>query len=319
MILRIVFLAIALALGATATNPAAAAVEARLRASVVVDGPVVTLGDVLAGAGAAADAVLARAPAPGRRMVVSVSLVFRVARANGLDWKPARGLDRVVVSRAGQRIAKSEIEERLVDALRDIAPGENLRIDLQGRGAEIVLPTAAPRTVEIENLSLDRARGRLTATVVAAAGTAYAQRANIAGRVHAVVELPVLRRTLRRGEVIEQGDLDWAEMRADRIRRATIDDPADIVGQAARRTLRAGQPLYAGDLRAPVIVAKGANVTMTYRTEAMVLSTAGKALEDGGQGETIRVLNTQTNTVIDAMVEGSGMVVVTSRRRLALN
>ena len=318
MIPRIFFLAIALVLGAAATEPATAA-EARLRASVVVDGPVVTLGDVFTDAGAAADAVLARAPAPGRRMVVSVSLVFRVARANGLDWKPERGLDRVVVSRAGQRIAKSEIEKRLLDALKDIAPGENLRIDLRGRGTEIVLPTAAPRTVEIENLALDRARGRLTATVVAAAGTAYAQRANIVGRVHAVIELPVLRRALRRGEVIEQGDLDWAEMRADRIRRPAIDDPVDIVGQAARRTLRAGQPLYASDLRAPVIVAKGSNVTMTYRTKAMVLTTIGKALEDGGQGEAIRVLNTQTNTVIDATVEGSGMVVVTSRRRLALN
>ena len=89
--------------------------------------------------------------------------------------------------------------------------------------------------------------------------------------------------------------------------------------QAARRTLRAGQPLYANDLRAPIIVAKGSNVTMSYRTSSMVLTTIGKALKDGGQGETIRVLNTQTNTVIDAMVEGSGMVVVTSRRRLALN
>lgn len=318
MILRIVFLAIALALGATATNPAMAA-EARLRASVVVDGPIVTLGDVLADAGAAADAVLARAPAPGRRMVVSVSLVFRVARANGLDWKPGRGLDRVVVSRAGRRIAKSEIEKSLIAALKDIAPGKNLRIDIQGRGADIVLPTAAPRTVDIENLTLDRARGRLTATVVAAAGTAFTQRANIAGRVYAIVELPMLRRTLRRGEVIERSDLDWTEMRADRFRRPPIDDPADIVGQAARRTLRAGQPLYANDLRAPIIVAKGSNVTMSYRTKSMVLTTIGKALKDGGQGETIRVLNTQTNTVIDARVEGSGMVVVASRRRLALN
>ncbi len=318
MISRIVLIALVLAFGATAAGPAAA-IEARLRPSVVVDEPLVTLGDLLTDAGAAADAVVARAPAPGRRMVVSVSLIFRVARANGLDWKPERGLDRVVVTRAGQRIPKSEIEAHLIDALKDIAPGENLRIDLRGRSIEIVLPTTAPRTVEIENLVLDRARGRVTATVVAAAGTPYARRANIAGRVYTVAELPVPRHTLRRGEVIDQGDLEWVELRTDRLRRQPIDDPAEIVGQAARRTLRAGQPLYLGDLRAPVIVAKGSNVTMTYRTRSMVLTTVGKALEDGGQGETIRVLNTQTNTIIDAKVEGSGMVVVTSRRQLALN
>lgn len=317
MILRAALLAFVLVLGAAA--PGAAATP-RLRAEVVVDAPVITLGDVLDDvAGPAAEAVLARAPAPGRRMVISVSHIFRVARANGLAWKPMRGLDRVVVRRAGQRIARSAIEARIVEALKDIAPGENLRVALQGRAAEIVLPTGAPPTIDVENVALDRARGRLTATVIAAADTAMARRVNVTGRVYAVVEVPVLRRTVRRGEVIAAADVKWTEMRANRVRQPAITDPADIVGLAARRTLRAGAPLRPNDLRTPIVVAKGSNVTMTYRTKAMVLTVGGRALEDGGIGETIRVLNTQSNTVIDAVVERSGVVVVASRRRIALN
>ncbi len=316
MILRVALLAFAFVL-ATAAQSAAA--TPRLRAEAVVDAPVVTLGDVLDVSGPAAEAVLARAPAPGRRMVISVSHIFRVARASGLEWKPMRGLDRVVVRRAGQRIPRSVIETRIAEALKDLAPDENLRVSLQGRATEIVLPTGAPATIDIENISLDRARGRLTATVIAAADTAMARRVNIIGRVYAVVEVPVLRRTIRRGEVIQASDVKWTEMRATRVRQPAIADPADIVGLAARRMLRAGQPLRPGDLRTPVVVAKGANVTMTYRTKFMVLTVAGRALEDGGVGETIRVLNTQSNTVIDAVVERSGVVVVASRRRIALN
>jgi flagella basal body P-ring formation protein FlgA len=50
-----------------------------------------------------------------------------------------------------------------------------------------------------------------------------------------------------------------------------------------------------------------------------VLTAVGRALADGAIGDTIRVLNTHSNTVVDAVVENSSVVVVGTRRRLAMN
>ena len=49
---------------------------------------------------------------------------------------------------------------------------------------------------------------------------------------------------------------------------------------------------------------------MSYRTAAMVLTTPGRALDDGALGEVIRVLNSQTKVVVDATVSGGGQVSV---------
>ncbi len=292
------------------------AAEPRLRARAIVEDGLVTLGDVLDDAGAAADAVVARAPEPGRRMMIGVSRIYAVARAGGLDWRPRHGIVRIVVHRASRRIARPVIEEHLRRALAGVADGEKLRVTLAGRAADIHLPTAAPATLDVENLAYDRKSGRFSAAVVAAPGTPWETRSEVMGTAVPVVEVPALRHRMRRGEIIAESDLGWIERRADRLSATTVTDPSEIVGLTPRRALRAGEPIRARDVRAPVVVAKGATVTMSYRTPTMALTVAGRALEDGATGETIRVLNIQSNRVIEAAVASAGLVNVTARRPL---
>ena len=51
----------------------------------------------------------------------------------------------------------------------------------------------------------------------------------------------------------------------------------------------------------------------------MVLTTSGRALDSGAKGDTIRVLNTKSNSIIEARVEGGNLVTVTTRQNFALN
>jgi flagella basal body P-ring formation protein FlgA len=46
----------------------------------------------------------------------------------------------------------------------------------------------------------------------------------------------------------------------------------------------------------------------------MELSVQGRALEDGSQGDVVRVMNTKSNTVVSAVVVDSGVVVVMPAR-----
>lgn len=90
--------------------------------------------------------------------------------------------------------------------------------------------------------------------------------------VHAVTEVPVLVRGLGRGDLVEEGHLEWRRMRADRLPRDAILDPDRIVGQAARQSLRPGAVLRTADLQRPVIVAKGSIVTMMLRSAALTIT-----------------------------------------------
>ena len=304
---------IALAVALMLVGGQADAAGTRLRTSAIVEAGVVTLGDVLEHAGVAAGAVVAPAPAPGKRGMIGVSRIYAVARANGLEWRPLRGASRVIIRRASQRISRPVIEERLREALAEEAPGKSLRVTLAHRTVEINLPIGAPPTLVVEDLGYDRRRGRFSATLVAARGTVHESRTMLTGRAFPVVEVPALRRRVRRDEIIGEGDIEWIELRADRMPPYVVTDPADLVGLAPRRALRPGVPIRANDVRAPIVVAKGAKVSMTYRTPIMVLTVAGRAIEGGAMGATIRVLNIKSKRIIDATVAGSGLVTVASR------
>ena len=74
----------------------------------------------------------------------------------------------------------------------------------------------------------------------------------------------------------------------------------------------AGKPLMNGDVRAPRLVTKGSLVTMVLKTPHMVLTSKGKALGHAAKGETVKVMNTQSKTVIEGEVTATGMVWVTA-------
>jgi flagella basal body P-ring formation protein FlgA len=99
----------------------------------------------------------------------------------------------------------------------------------------------------------------------------------------------------------------------------TVLDDSDLLGFALRRSLKPGQPVRERDVQKPVIVAKGSMVMLVYRTAAMVLSAGGRALEDGAMGATIRVLNSHSKLVVEAVVEGGSIVSVSLMPRLAMN
>ena len=82
---------------AFATLPgAASAAPVQLRQDVIVSGSVVTLGDLFAEAGPAANVVVARIQ-PGQTAVLDATNVQILARTNGVDWGNLAGIRRITV------------------------------------------------------------------------------------------------------------------------------------------------------------------------------------------------------------------------------
>lgn len=180
--------------------------------------------------------------------------------------------------------------------------GETGNVNLSSAVPALASPKAA---IAVSELDFDARSRRFTAMV--ASGD---ERMQVAGRFVAVQRVPVLRQRLAAGEEIRAADLGWLEVETARMSGDIIDNADGALGMAVKRDLMAGQPIRARDLTRPVMVAKGAMVTMTFQSQFMSLSATGRAIEGGGRGDVIQVMNLQSKKVVFATVTGPNRAIV---------
>jgi flagella basal body P-ring formation protein FlgA len=125
---------------------------------------------------------------------------------------------------------------------------------------------------------------------------------------HGNLEVLTYARSLSAGEIVQPTDLIWAKVAA-----APADAPGDadaIIGQAARRPVRAGAVVQAHDVAAAIVVKAGDLVTVAYDNDGVSLSMQGKAMGQAGVGDVLAVQNPVSKKVIQAVVTGPGQAVV---------
>jgi len=286
--------------------PAAALAQPALRASVVVDTPVIHLGDLFTGAGAHAGAAIAPAPSPGHSVVFDAAWLSARAAEQHLDWRPRSGDAEVKVARAGEAVTAEAIAAQLKRALGDRLPAGLVRIDLDNTATRLFVAPGASPALTVDNLTYNERTGRLTALVAASSDGATDDPVRVTGRVLRMVELPVLARPVVPGEVIAKSDVDTIAVRADRMNETYFTDAADLIGKTPRRAIRPGEPIRPSDVQVPIVIHKGDLVTLILRTPSLMLTARAKALEDGAQGAAIRLANTQSGRTLDAVVTGPG-------------
>lgn len=300
---RIVALLVLLLAGmaspASATETPAA--PALLRNAVTVEAAVIRLSDLFDGALPNGDVAVARAPAPGDSVTLDARWLAQVARSYGVAWRPASRFDQAHVTRASQLIGADAIRAAISSDLAARGIHGDFDIQFDGVAPAIKLPVDVTPSLAIQQLNVDSKSGRFSAVMTAPA-EAPVTRAVLSGRIFALADVPVPVRRLLPGEVIAEGDLQWTQVRADRIGGSTVLDPSQIVGHTARRPLRAGEPVRSTDLAVATIMKRGAMVTMILETPQMLITTQGRAMQDGAQGDLVNVMNTGSNRVVKAIV-----------------
>ncbi len=176
----------------------------------------------------------------------------------------------------------------------------------------LALPAAAQGHFDIAALSYDATRQAFAVKLSFLGATGQLQLVGATGTAYPVIEVPALGRDLAPGEVIATTDLVTIELPAERASTMLVTSADVLVGQAARRDLRARQPIFAYDVKKPVIVKKGELVTIVFALPGIELTAAGQALSDGGRGDVISVLNARSRRTIEARVLGAGTVSVQS-------
>jgi flagella basal body P-ring formation protein FlgA len=281
-----------------------------LRNEVRIDGSLIRLGDLFDGPLLDANRPVAEAPAPGQSVTLDAGWLAALARAIALPWQPASRFDQVRVSRRGQSIEPGTVKVALMQALAERGLAGEVGIEFDGEDPHLVLPMGAEPTVAIERLTFDPVSGRFAAAIAAPATGPAEVTATISGRAYAMVEVPVLTRRMTPGDTIAEADIGWIGMPSDRVASGVVTELADLVGKTPRRPIRPQQPVRNTDLVDAIAVSKGALVTVALEGANMSLTVQGKALQNGAVGDTIRVVNTMSSRVLDAVVVSASRVAV---------
>lgn len=295
---------VVLALYAPSAHAQAAPVAIGLRGDVQVDRDRVTLSDLFTGLPPTVrgDVEVAPSPQPGGRLVLDAGFLQTLAATYGLAWTPSR-LDKVTVSRPGTVLGADAIRAAVAPLLRQRGIVDDVDIVFDNEQARLMAP--GPGTpISIDQFTFDPAHHRFVATV-SAGGT---ERLVMPGRIAETMTVTVPARPIQAGERIQPRDLKQVRLRTDQVGRASSTQPERMIGRVARRMLPADQPVRAADIEMPVLVRRNGLVTVNVISGRLVISMQAKALDDGAEGETVRVQNPRGNKIFEGVVSGPGTV-----------
>lgn len=126
----------------------------------------------------------------------------------------------------------------------------------------------------------------------------------LAAPAHA--ESVVATRTIRAKTLIAPEDLTLVSAELP----GALSDPAAAVGQEARVAIYAGKPVRPGDFGPPTLVDRNQLVTLVYVSGGLAISTEGRALGRGSEGDEIRVMNLGSRNTVSGRIGPDGAVYV---------
>ncbi len=284
-----------------------------LRANVTVTSDLVRIGDLVENAGVAAQIPVYRAPDLGTTGTIATAQVIATLRANSVIGVEARNVREVTVTRLARTVLGKDIELAVARALehraglgdaaslsltfdRDI---QDVRLDASNSGEmQAIAARYEPRTNRFD----------VTFEIANDSGTG-ATKLRFTGTAVEMVETAVLTRAVDRGETLTSADLVMERRtRAEAGSDATTRDRA--LGMQIRRPMRAGQPVRTADLIKPDLVQRDQAVTVIYEAPGLYLTTRGKALESGTEGDIVTVQNLQSKRTMTGVVSGRGQVLI---------
>ncbi len=292
-------------------DPADARNQLKLRGTVSITDEVVRIGDLFENAGTYADRPVFRAPAPGKSGTLTASRISHALRNHGLQWRNSFRIHEVNVSRKGVTLSLDAIGKavrREIMALDSDNEAGEMALEFDRDSRSITLPADMLPTPTVLHTSYDKRSGRFVAVVSGPGAEGNRYRRKYLGRAVAVTTVPVLTRRITRGERISREDLAYRKLPQRRVPASTVLQMENLIGQAARRTLRPDIAIRTRDIEKPRVVRKNAIVTVVFKTAGLVLSARGRAQADGALGDIIPVLNQRSKRTIDAEITGPDSV-----------
>jgi flagella basal body P-ring formation protein FlgA len=282
-----------------------------LRDRIMVDSDVVHLGDLFQETLSDGDVAVAQAPKAGQTLTLDSRFLQQVARAYRLDWKPSSKYQKVTIGRMSQRVTAPMVREAIAIAVQErIGSSSDLDIALDGGDLELDLPTDVENSVAVSAINFDASSNRFAAILVAPADGPPVIQRNVFGTVYEMAQIPVPKRLISAGDIISADDLEWQAVHLTRLSGNSLTDAEQLVGRMAKRPLKAGQILRQSDVAVSPVIRKNDLIRLVVKTGQMTLSVQGKALQDAALGQSVRVVNVNSNRQLSGTVIDAGTVAI---------
>jgi flagella basal body P-ring formation protein FlgA len=307
-----------LACSTGSSTPCVANTAVTLKPEVEIKRFAVRLSDLFTGVPTEIDRDIAQAPPPCKPAIYDQNVLNKLADTYRLDWQAEPSADHAVVTSACARITNDMIRDAVIAKLKldRTTKDRSFELTFDNHALEIDLPADQNTDFTLANFSYDASSKRFRADL-----TAQTERGpfvqSVTGHVAVKRTVPILAHRVEAGMTISENDLDWQQVPEERITADIITEGSQLVGRELRRDTAEGEILHAHDVVSPRLVLRGALVTMKIETPFITVTAQGKSQQDGAQGDTVRVVNTQSNRVVEGTVTGPGTIEIRTTQKLA--
>jgi len=284
-----------------------------LHASVTVASDMVRIGDLIDNAGSFAQIAVYRAPDLGTTGTIPTAQVLTALRAHQVIGVDTRNIREVTVTRLARTVESRAIELAVAQALQrrnGLGDAGNLTLTFDRDVQDLRLDAANSGAMQVAAARFEPRNGRFDVTFeIVNEVTGSPTRLRFTGTAVETVDAAVLTRNVDRSDMLKSADIV-----IERRTKAEVGNDAasreQSLGMQMRRPMRAGQSLRAADLVKPDLVQRDQSVTVIYDSPGLYLTTRGKALDSGTEGDVVNVLNLQSKRTVTGIVTGRGQVTI---------
>jgi len=284
-----------------------------LHANVTVASDLVRIGDLIDNAGSSAQIAVYRAPDIGTSGTIPTAQVLTALRAHQVIGVDTRNIREVTVTRLARTLESKAIELAVAQALEHkngLGDAANLTLTFDRDVQDLRLDAANSGALQTAAARYEPRSGRFDVSFeIVNEATGSPTRLRFTGMAVETVEAAVLTRNVDRSDMLKSADVVIER----RTKAEAGNDAASreqALGMQMRRPMRAGQPLRSADLVKPDLVQRDQSVTVIYETPGLYLTTRGKALDNGTEGDVVNVLNLQSKRTVTGIVSGRGQVTI---------
>lgn len=290
-----------------------------------VDGPDVLLGDVAdimsedtSMAERLRTVKIANAAAPGDDLILTPQLVsIRLAGANlkygDFAWAFPEKVRVVTRSQkvSGETLV-SLVSEHIEARLDRSDPKRSYQTLAERIPRDCLLPVGKVR-YEVELPYGIRYNAPTNAGVNVYVNETFYLRILVRMQVAMIEPVVVAVRSLAKGEVISPGDVHLQDLETSRLAAGYLTSLDEAVGMVARRKIPMGTPLAKSLLDKEILIQRSDIVNIVVNVNGVEISVEGQALQDGREGQSIRVKNSVSGRILTGKVIDETTVRVTTR------
>jgi flagella basal body P-ring formation protein FlgA len=278
-----------------------------------VAGDLVRIGDLIDNAGSFAQIAVYRAPDLGTTGTIPTAQVLTALRAHQVIGVDTRNIREVTVTRLARTVESKAIELAVTQALQHrngLGDAGNLTLTFDRDVQDLRLDAANSGAMQVAAVRFEPRNGRFDVTFeIVNEVTGSPTRLRFTGTAVETVDAVVLTRNVDRSDLLKSADIV-----IERRTKAEVGNDAasreQSLGMQMRRPMHAGQPLRTADLLKPDLVQRDQSVTVIYESPGLYLTTRGKALDNGTEGDVVNVLNLQSKRTVTGIVSGRGQVTI---------